>query len=113
VVNQLDGSRALHACLEDHFDVVAFDEPLTALLQIGEQPPDAIVLAADLGVVRGAEVVAALKSEPHTRHVRAVLLADGDDDRSAALEAGASAQVRESDTEGLRDTLEALMGVRH
>jgi PleD family two-component response regulator len=113
VVHGLEDAAALHESLERRFDVVAYENPLTALLQIGEQPPDAIVLAANVGPVRGAELVAALKSEPHTQHVRAVLLADGDEDRTAALEAGASAQVRESDTEGLRDTLEALMGVRH
>jgi DNA-binding response OmpR family regulator len=80
---------------------------------MGEQPPDAIVLAADLGPLTGADIISALKQGPHTQHVRAVLLAGDEADKRAALEAGASAQVRASDLGGLRDTLEALMGVRH
>ena len=61
----------------------------------------------------GPEIIEALKRSSHTKHVRAVLIADGEADRQAALEAGASAHVSESDLTGLRDTLEALMGVRH
>ena len=54
-----------------------------------------------------------LKEDENTRHVRAVLLAGEGADRDAALDSGASARVRASDLSGLRDTLEALMGVRH
>lgn len=101
------------AALRSSFEVVEHSNPFTALLQIGEQPPDAIVLAANVGQVSGADIIEALKGAEHTRHVRAVLLAGNDGDRTIALEAGASAQVRASDLSGLRDTLEALMGVRH
>lgn len=113
VVNGLGRTGALAACLEERFDVIEYESPLAALLQMGEQPPDAVVLAAELGTLRGTELIDALKSDEHTQHVRAVLLSGDDDDRTEALEAGASAQVRASDAEGLRDTLEALMGVRH
>lgn len=99
--------------LASSFEVVDYENPVTALLQIGDQPPDAIVLAAELEPLSGVEIVAALKEGDHTRHVRAILLAGDETDRESALEAGASAQVHPTDLTGLKDTLEALMGVRH
>ena len=61
----------------------------------------------------GAEIIEALKRGNNTQHVRAVLLAGGEADKQAALAAGASAHVSPTDLTGLRDTLEALMGIRH
>lgn len=98
--------------LRSRFDVIEYASPVSALLKLGEQPPDAVVLAEDLGAVSGSEVIEALKANESTCHVRAILLAD-EDAKHAALQAGASAQVSPSDIEGLRDTLEALMGMRH
>ncbi|MBT8465642.1 MAG: helix-turn-helix domain-containing protein [Deltaproteobacteria bacterium] len=100
-------------CLHGAFDIAHYAEPLDGLLRIGEHPPDAIVLAARVGHLSGPEVIEALKRGSHTEHVRAVLFADGERERQAALDAGASAHVGQSDLAGLRDTLEALMGVRH
>jgi len=99
--------------LRKTFDIVDYPDTVAALLQIGEQPPDAIVLTAEVGRFTGAEIIAALKRVGHTRHVRAVLLDDGGNAKEAALQAGASAHVSGSDRTGLRDTLEALMGLRH
>jgi excisionase family DNA binding protein len=112
----VDGSETQQRLLEylrGAFDVAHYPDPLDGLLRIGEQPPDAIVLAAMVGQLSGPEIIEALKRSGHTKHVRAVLIADGEADRQSALEAGASAHVSESDLTGLRDTLEALMGVRH
>ena len=106
-------SGQIAEALQDDFETVEYDDPIAALLSIGEHPPDAVVVAADLGRMRGAEIIEALKEDEHTRHVRAILLAVDDGERRIALEAGASAHVRDSDVGGLRDTLEALMGVRH
>jgi CheY-like chemotaxis protein len=105
--------RDIVAELEKAFDVVDYPDPVTGLLHIGEQPPDAIVLAAKIGHLSGAEIIAALKRGSHTQHVRAVLLEHGGSEKEAALQAGASAHVSGSDLQGLRDTLEALMGLRH
>jgi excisionase family DNA binding protein len=113
LTNGLDAQGKVAAALKPSFDVVDYRNPVTALLQIGEQPPDAIVLASDLGALSGAEIIEGLKEDENTRHVRAVLLAGEGADRDAALDSGASARVRASDLSGLRDTLEALMGVRH
>jgi excisionase family DNA binding protein len=113
LIDKADSKRELVAELRKRFDVVDYPNPIAALLQIGEQPPDAIVLTAEVGRLTGAEIIAALKRGSHTRHVRAVLLDDGGDTKEAALQAGASAHVSGSDRVGLRDTLEALMGLRH
>jgi len=113
LVNGNQTKQRILASLRSAFDVVDYPEPLEGLLRIGKQPPDAVVLAAKLGHLSGAEIIEALKRGSNTQHVRAVLLANDEAERQAALEAGASAHVRESDLTGLRDTLEALMGVRH
>jgi CheY-like chemotaxis protein len=113
LIDKADSKRELVAELRKRFDVVDYSDPIAALLQIGEQPPDAIVLTAEVGRLTGAEIIAALKRGSHTRHVRAVLLDDRGDTKEAALRAGASALVSGSDRVGLRDTLEALMGLRH
>lgn len=113
LINGTDPAGEVAAALEPRFEVVEYSNPLAGLIQIGEQPPDAIVLAADLGSLSGAEIIEALKDDDNTQHVRAILLEGDDSDRAAAREAGASAHVKASDLIGLRDTLEALMGVRH
>lgn len=113
LINGKHAKQRVLSSLRVAFDVVDYPDPLDGLLRIGEHPPDAIVLAAKVGHLSGAEIIEALKRGSNTQHVRAVLFADGEEDRQAALEAGASAQVSESDLIGLRDTLEALMGVRH
>ena len=113
LVDGIDTKDQVLCTLQTTFEVVDYPDPVTGLLQIGEQPPDAIVLAANLGHLSGAEIIRALKRGSNTRHVRAILVACGDADKQAALEAGASAHVSASDLTGLRDTLEALMGIRH
>jgi excisionase family DNA binding protein len=113
LVDGLHAKGKVLSSLQATFDVVDYPDPLAGLLQIGEQPPDAVVLAAQVGHLSGAEIIEALKRGNNTRHVRAVLFAGDEVDKQAALDAGASAQVSPSDLRGLRDTLEALMGMRH
>jgi len=112
LVDGIDGRDHMIAALQGAFEVVDYPDPLEGLLHIGAQPPDAAILAARVGHLSAAEIIAALKRGNHTRHVRVVLLAGDDTDKQSALEAGASAQVRASDVTGLRDTLAALMGLR-
>jgi len=112
----IDGTLAkdrLLSSLRTTFEVVDYSDPLAGLLQIGEQPPDAVVLAAEVGDLSGVDIIEALKRGSNTQHIRAVLFTGNGTDRQAALEAGASAHVSASDLTGLRDTLEALMGIRH
>ncbi len=112
-VNGLASKDKLLASLRTTFEVVDYPDPLTGLLQIGEHPPDAVVLGVQVGHLSGAEIIDALKRGESTQYVRAILLAGSETDKQAALDAGASAHVSPSDLTGLRDTLEALMGIRH
>ena len=109
----LVGENQVRDALREDFELVEYDNPVSALLHIGENPPDAVVLPSHFGALTGPEIIEALKSEESTKHIRAVLLTDDEVDRSAALRAGASALVRASDPTGLRDTVDALMGLRH
>lgn len=106
------GSRnAVLDALKTTFEVMDYTGAADGLLKIGEQPPDAVVLGAKVGRFSGAEIIEALKRSKSTQHVRAVLFSGTDSDKQEALGAGASAHVSASDVRGLRDTLEALMGV--
>ena len=110
----VDGRGSRNAVLDalgSVFEVVDYPDAVDGLLRIGEQPPDAVVLGAKIGQLSGAEIIVALKRSDSTQHIRAVLFSGGDSDKRDALEAGASAHVSASDVRGLRDTLEALMGV--
>ena len=70
-----------------------------------------LVIVSLLMWVPVVEIIGALKRSDSTQHIRAVLFGGGDSDEQEALEAGASAHVNTSDVRGLKDTLEALMGV--
>ena len=112
-VDGMRGKDRVLATLRTAFEVVDYPEPLTGLLQIGEQPPDAVVLGAEVGhLSRRGDHRSAQTRQQHPARPRG-LAGRGEADRQAALDAGASAHVSASDLTGLRDTLEALMGVRH
>ncbi|MEM7139381.1 MAG: helix-turn-helix domain-containing protein [Myxococcota bacterium] len=106
-----EDKRAVERALSESFEVVDYRDAADGLLGIGEQPPDAVVLGMRCGGLSGAEIIGALKRSHSTQHVRAVLFDADEADKEAALEAGASAHVGHADLRGLRDTLEALMGV--
>jgi excisionase family DNA binding protein len=97
--------------LGDEFDVEPSGSLLDSLVGIGLAQPDVIILDAHVGSSRAADVVRTLKSRDATRHVRAVVYSTDDSERTASLEAGASAFVPKPNTGKLRETLEALMGV--
>ena len=113
LVDGIPAKNRVVSSLQTAFEVVEYSDPLAGLLHMGGQPPDALVLAPKVGHLSSAEIIGALKRGSNTQHVRAVLLAGEEADKQAALEAGASAHVSATDLTGLRDTLEALMGVRH
>lgn len=99
------------ADLAETFDVTAYEDPICALLAIGANCPDVAVMDAEVSGIGALRLVEALRSQDATRHVRAVLYADTEAGKQAALDAGASAHVLKPDSARLRETLEALMGV--
>lgn len=100
------------SALQPSFEVQTFSEPLAAFLDIGARAPDAIVLEEELRGLSAAKIIAALKQNEQTRHIRAVLFTNGDRNKNTAADAGASAHIQSHNVDGLRDTLEAMMGVQ-
>lgn len=96
------------SALEPSFAIEAYSEPAHALLSIGAHVPDAVVLADDLEGLSAIEVIAALKKNQHTRHVRAVLFGSGEAHASKGAN-GTHVYARTADA--LLETLEAMMGV--
>lgn len=104
-------ARQVHSALSEQFEVSVYENPIEALLRIGAEPPDVVVLEETLGAMDGPRIVSALQAVEVTRHVRAVLYSTGEQRKQASLDAGASAHVAKGDTNKLRATLQSLMGI--
>ena len=74
--------RVVQAALEGH-EVVSFDDPLPAVLQIGLDRPDLLVLDLDLGDVRGEDFFDLLQGYPETRNIRVVVYTHNSDQEMA------------------------------
>lgn len=99
------------ACaLGDGFDLELHSNPLHALLQLGSNPPDAMVLGRLLDL-DPRHVVQEVKRFPRTRHVRIMILGTHPLQREGLLGAGASGIVGAADGAGLRAQLFAVLGV--
>ena len=98
--------------LNHTFEVTVFDDAAHALIHMGSNIPDALVLDEKVGTIEGADIIASLKQSEPTKRIRAVLFSNSADHKDRALGAGASAHVHSSDLGGLQDTLVALMGTR-
>lgn len=97
--------------LSGRFDITVFSEPVDALIAIGAETPDVVVLDPAGTRLDGVQCISRLKAIPNTRHARIVAFSADSDSRRAALEAGASAFVGKPDVAKLGETLDALMGV--
>jgi excisionase family DNA binding protein len=104
---QLEGLRK---ALAQRFDVTGFGDPVDALIAIGSDVPDVVVLDVSGTKIDGLACIARLKAAEATRHVRVVVYSAREDKKSRALEAGASAFVVRPDAQKLTDTIDALMG---
>lgn len=97
--------------LSKRFEVTTFEDPFDALIAIGSDAPDGVVLELKLPAFDAVRCVARLKQLPTTRHVRAVVFSTHEGLKKETLEAGASAFVAKPDVDKLKETLEALMGL--
>ncbi len=97
--------------LSRRFEVTTFQDPFDALVSIGSESPDCIVLDIKMPTFDGLRCLSRLKQLPTTRHIRTVVFSGYEDTRKKALEAGASAFVSKPDIARLKDTLEALLGL--
>ncbi|MFW6049877.1 MAG: helix-turn-helix domain-containing protein [Myxococcota bacterium] len=97
--------------LEDRFDVERHTDPVRALISIGADAPDVVVVDEAVGGLDGVHIIECINDVDATRHVRTVLFSNDFGRRSTAVGSGASARVTRSDKGQLRETLEALMGL--
>lgn len=95
--------------LSKRFDVSTYRDPLEALVAIGSDAPDGVVLDLAWPDFDALHFLARLKHLPATRHIRTVVFSAAEA-KKKALNAGASAFVAKPDASELNRVLEALMG---
>ncbi len=96
--------------LSKKMDVSTHSDPVDAILALGADQPDALVLDVKLTGIDGIRLVARLHASPQTRHVRVVVFSAHEDLKKKALDAGAAAFVSKPDVAKLRETLDAILG---
>jgi excisionase family DNA binding protein len=97
--------------LEVRFEVHLASDPLSALIELGAETPDAIVIGSELAEVQACRMVEALKTAGVTARVRAVVCGSDEASAQRAHKAGASAFVDASDRQAVVATLSALLGL--
>jgi len=103
----LDGlARALGA----RFELRTFGEPVDALIAIGSDTPDVVVLDVGSARLEGLATIQRLRSLDSTQHVRIIAYCARADRKQAALDAGASAFVQKPDVNKLGETIDSLTG---
>jgi excisionase family DNA binding protein len=102
--------EGLERALSAHFEVRTFAEPVDALIAIGSDTPDVVVL--DVGGARmdGLAAIARLRSVEGTQHVRIVVYSARAERKQQALDAGASVFVQKPDVAKLTEAIDSLMG---
>jgi excisionase family DNA binding protein len=104
---QLD---AMKRSLAGRFDVTGFSDPVDALIAVGSETPDVVVLDVGGSKIDGLSCIARLKASDTARHIRLVVYSGREDKKARAIEAGASAFVARPDMQKLADTIQTLMG---
>jgi excisionase family DNA binding protein len=112
VCTDTTSTGSLKRALSKQFEVIPTEDVYCAMITVGHQPPDVVIVDASLGGACALALINALKGNEATRNVRTVLLSDASEStRKKALDAGASTVVDQGDTTQLRETLEALLGL--
>jgi excisionase family DNA binding protein len=96
--------------LAGRFDVTGFSDPVDALIAVGSETPDVVVLDVGGNKIDGLSCIARLKASDAARHIRLVVYSGREDKKARAIEAGASAFVARPDMQKLADTIQTLMG---
>ena len=97
--------------LGKRFEITSYDDPIDALIAIGAEIPDVVIIDGRASEVDGQHILRRLKAIEPTRHVRVVVYSQSEDLKKTMLDGGASAFVNKPDANKLRETLEQLMGL--
>lgn len=101
---------ALGRALSERFEVKTFSEPVDALIAIGGETPDIVVLDVAGHKIDGLGTIHRLRTVDDTQHIRVVVYSSRSDLRQSALDAGAAAFVLKPDSTRLSDSIESLIG---
>jgi excisionase family DNA binding protein len=112
-VHILDADGAMLATLKrklaKDFDITTFQDPIDALVAIGFDLPDGIVLDVGADTFDGMRFISRVKRFPATRDIRTVVFCARAALKQKALEAGAASFVAKPDVDGLGDALSELL----
>jgi excisionase family DNA binding protein len=107
-----DSLERTRRALQRFYDVALFTDPLDALLAIGHDKPDAVVLDVDLPTTNGVAFVRRLTAYREIPHMRVMVFSAREDLREVAMEAGAASFVVRPAVDELAVRLRPLLGHR-
>ncbi len=102
---------SLRRVLSRRFDLTAFQDPFDALVAVGTQQPDAIILDIKMPGLDGIRLLDRLKALESTSHIRTIIYSSHEDMRQEALDGGAYDFILKGEVSSLRESLERLMGL--
>ncbi|HVZ37551.1 MAG TPA: response regulator, partial [Polyangiaceae bacterium] len=102
--------EGLERALSARFEVRTFAEPVDALIAIGSDTPDVVVLDIASNRMDGVAAIARLRSVDGTQHVRILVYSARNDRRQQAIDAGAAAFVHKPDVAKLTESIDSLVG---
>jgi excisionase family DNA binding protein len=100
---------ALTRALGQRFEMRTFAELVDALIAVGSDTPDVIVLDVGSSRIEGLATIQRLRALEGTQQVRIVAYCARTDRRQAALDAGAAAFVQKPDVNKLGETIDTLI----
>ncbi len=102
---------SLMRALSQRFEVRAFSDPVDALVAIGNELPDVVVLDLDGTQPEAVRYIERLKASETTKQIRFVAYTSQEALKERALQAGASSAVAKPDTDKVCEAVESLVGV--
>jgi excisionase family DNA binding protein len=102
--------ESLERALSARFELRTFTEPVDALIAIGRETPDVVVIDIATTRMDGLAAIARLRSVDGTQHVRVLVYSARADRKQPALDAGAAAFVHKPDVAKLTESIDALVG---
>ena len=97
--------------LGTQFDVTIFHDAVDALLAIGLESPDVVIVDEAVTGLDVRQIAQRLQAHEPTRHVRTLLFGATEHEKDDALNAGVAAYVVKPRFDELRQTLQALLGL--
>lgn len=98
--------------LSRSFDVTSYQDPYDALMAIGREKPDGIVMDVRMPALDGLRCIHRVRAWEDLKHARIVVFSAFEEEQKACIEAGAAAFVQKPATEELHNKLKHLLGTR-